>query len=308
MCTTTFSLTDAYEHCLNRLTNAGLLLPLGVQGLYGYNGVFEDVIDRFEQVVTRQAAPLKPEVLRLPGLLPRKHYLRTSHIENFPDLMGSVHSFTGNERDHLRLLNQRANGEEWTGSLTPTEVMLTPATCYPLYPTATGEVTYAGRLVDLRSSVFRHEPSNDPARLQIFRQREFVRIGTAEQALAHRHYWLRLSKEILNSVGLDVHVEAANDPFFGRGGKVMASAQKEQELKFELLHPVATEEKLTAVASCNYHLDYFGRAFDIRTPDGNYAHTACIGFGLERTVLALFMKHGFDVDRWPGDVKDVLGL
>lgn len=308
MCTATFSLTDAYQECLNQLTQAGILLPLGVPGLYGHSGVFEDVIDHFERVVTRHGAPLKPEVLRFPAILARKHYLQTTHIENFPDLMGSVHSFTGNERDHHRLLGKRANGEDWTRDLTPTDVMLTPAACYPLYPTATGTVSSEGRLVDLRSFVFRHEPSIDPARMQIFRQREFVRIGTAEQALAHRQFWLKKGEEILNSVGLEVRVEPANDPFFGRGGKVMASAQKEQDLKFELLHAVATDEKLTAITSCNYHLDHFGHTFEIHTPDGGYAHTACIGFGLERIALALFMKHGFDVDRWPAEVRNVLGL
>jgi seryl-tRNA synthetase len=308
MCTATFSLTDAYQDCLKQLTDAGILLPLGVPGLFGHSGVFEDVIDRFERLVTKHGATLKPEVLRFPAIFSRQHYLQTTHIENFPDLMGSVHSFTGNEKDHLRLLKKRADGEDWTRELAPTDVMLTPAACYPLYPTATGTVPAEGRLVDLRSFVFRHEPSVDPARMQIFRQREFVRIGTADQALAHRDDWLKKGCEILNSVGLEVRIEPANDPFFGRAGKVMALAQKEQDLKFELLHAVATDEKLTAITSCNYHLDHFGRAFDIRTSDGKHAHTACIGFGLERIALALFMKHGFDVDQWPSDVKDVLGL
>ena len=38
------------------------------------------------------------------------------------------------------------------------------------------------------------------------------------------------------------------------------------------------------------------------------AHSACVGFGLERIALALFRKHGFDPDRWPHDVKQVLAL
>ena len=308
MCTATFSLTDAYEDCLGRFVDAGLLLPLGVSGVYGFAGVFEEVIEHFERLVTRHGKPLEPEVLRFPAIMSRRDYLRTTHIDNFPDLMGSVHSFTGNERAHLKLLQKRADGNDWTGDLSATDVMLTPAACYPLYPTATGTVTSEGRLIDLRSFVFRHEPSLDPARMQIFRQRKFVRIGTAEQALAHREYWLNKGQDILQSVGLDVKAEVANDPFFGRAGKVMASAQKEQDLKFELLHAVATDGKLTAISSCNYHLDHFGKAFEIRTPDGEPAHTACIGFGLERIALALFMKHGFDVADWPSDVQTVLGL
>jgi seryl-tRNA synthetase len=309
MCMATMSLNEAYQHCQDELVTAGLLIRSGVPGLYGFSGVFEDVIERFELAVTKRAKPLKAEVMRFPAIINRKHYLQTTHIENFPDLMGSVQSFMGNEHDHAKLLDKRARGEDWTKDLLPTDVMLTPAACYPLYPTATGTTLSAeGRLVDLRSFVFRHEPSPDPARMQIFRQREFVRMGTAEQALEHRAYWLKTGTEILNSVGLQVESVVANDPFFGRGGRMMAAAQKEQDLKFELVHPVATTEKLTAITSCNYHLDHFGHSFDIKTADNEYAHTACIGFGLERIALALFMTHGFDPDHWPSDVKSVLAL
>lgn len=309
MCIATLTVTEAWQECQNQLLDAGLLIHLGVSGVYGHSGTFEDIIERFELAVTRRAKHLKAEVMRFPAILSRKQYLQTTHIETFPDLMGSVHSFTGNERDHARLLAKRAAGEDWTTELSPTEVMMTPAACYPLYPTATGTTLPAeGRLVDLRSFVFRHEPSIDPARMQIFRQREFVRLGTAEQALAHRQYWLETGEDILNSVGLPVEIVVANDPFFGRGGKMMAATQKEQDLKYELVYPVATAERPTAITSCNCHLDHFGHTFDIRTADGNYAHTACIGFGLERIALALFMTHGFDPDQWPSDVKNVLGL
>ena len=46
MCIATMSLTEAYQHCQDQLTEAGLLISLGVPGLYGFNGVFEDVIER----------------------------------------------------------------------------------------------------------------------------------------------------------------------------------------------------------------------------------------------------------------------
>ncbi len=308
MCISNEVLTAAYQEFLDELTSAGLLIPSGVLGVYGHSGVFESVLEGFDQCVTRRSAHLKAEVIRFPGVLNRTHYLKTSHIENFPDLMGSVHSFTGNERDHAALLQKRAKGEDWTRDLTPTEVMMTPATCYPLYPTATGTLREGGRIVDLRSFVFRHEPSVDPCRMQMFRMHESVRLGTPEQALAHRGLWITLGQEILNSVGLKVECVLANDPFFGRGGRMMAATQKEQNLKYELVIPVATADKPTAIMSCNYHLDYFGNAFGIRTADGEVAHSACIGFGLERVTLALFKAHGFDPDRWPSDVKNELGL
>jgi len=306
--TATLPITEAYQAFLDQVTEAGLLVPLGVRGVYGYNGVFEGVLQSFDRLVTRRAAHFQADVMRLPGVLSREHYLKTSHIENFPDLMGSVHSFMGRDREHMGMLTKRESGEEWTQDLTPSALMLTPACCYPLYPTATGTLTSEGRTVDLFSQVFRHEPSIDPCRLQIFRQREFVRIGTAEQALEHRRQWIELGRDILAEVGLGVEIVVANDPFFGRGGRVMAASQKEQDLKHEFTFAVASEEKPTAIASTNCHMDYFGKAFDIKLPNGEAAHSACIGFGMERISLALFKHHGFDPDRWPYEVKNALEL
>ena len=88
----------------------------------------------------------------------------------------------------------------------------------------------------------------------------------------------------------------------------MAASQREQTLKYELVAPVASAEKLTAVASFNYHMDHFGLPFDIKTPDGEVAHSACMGFGLERVALALFKKHGFDIKKWSADVRKILEL
>jgi seryl-tRNA synthetase len=161
--------------------------------------------------------------------------------------------------------------------------------------------------VDLRSFVFRHEPSVDPARMQSFRQREYVRLGSAEQALAHRDAWLERAGGMLRALGLDVRAVPANDPFFGRPGRMMAAAQREQGLKYELVVPVASSERPTAVASCNCHLDHFGAAFGIHTADGRPAHSACVGFGLERIALALVRAHGLDPSRWPASVRRVLG-
>ncbi len=309
MCSTLQNrVTAAYESYQKELVDAGLLIPLGVPGLYGRSGVFEGIVEHFEGFITRMGAPQKPEVMRFPPLLARSHYLKTGHIQNFPDLMGSVHTFLGNERGHFAMLEKMDQGGPWTDDLDPAEVMLVPAACYPLYPTATGTLPAQGRTVDLVSFVFRHEPSPDPARMQMFRQREFVRLGTPEQTRDHRDYWLKTGAEMLRSVGLDVEAVPANDPFFGRGGKLMSATQKEQELKYELMVPVASIEKPTAVSSCNCHLEHFGHAFGIMTPDGQPAHSACIGFGLERITLALFRKHGFDPDHWPAGVKQVLQL
>jgi seryl-tRNA synthetase len=299
---------DAYQVYQRELVEAGLLIPLGVRGVYGRGADFERAITHFDNLVTRAGADKKPEVMRFPPIFSRANYEKIDHINNFPDLMGSLHTFTGGDREHRDMLGKFERKEDWSRDLAASQVMMTPAICYPLYPTATGTLPPGGRRVDLQGYAFRHEPSDDPARMQIFRMHEFVRLGSPAEALEHRNYWLEKGREVLNSVGLEVEPVVANDPFFGRGGKVQKAMQKEQALKYEFVIPICSTEKPTAIGSCNYHLDHFGVAFDIRTSDGAVAHSACVGFGLERVALALFKTHGFKLEDWPREVRDVLDL
>jgi seryl-tRNA synthetase len=299
---------DAYSLYRNELIDAGLLIASGVRGVYGRGGVFEHVITQFDALVTRAGKELAREVMRFPPIFNRAHYERIDHINNFPDLMGSVHTFIGGDGEHKAMLDKFQRKEDWSRDLSPARVMMTPAICYPLYPTASGTLPPGGRRVDLQGFAFRHEPSDDPARMQIFRMHEFVRLGTPEEALEHRNYWLERGPEIFRSVGLEVESVIANDPFFGRGGKVQKAMQLEQNLKYEFVIPICSTQRPTAIGSCNYHLDHFGSVFEIRTADGAVAHSACVGFGLERVALALFKTHGLDPRKWPAHVRNVLAL
>jgi seryl-tRNA synthetase len=144
--------------------------------------------------------------------------------------------------------------------------------------------------------------------MQLFRMHENVRVGEPSDVLAFRELWQARGVALLQSLALPCHVDVANDPFFGRAGRMLAANQRDQNLKFELLVPICSTEKPTACVSFNYHQDHFGHLFDIHLADGRVAHTACVGFGLERTALALFKTHGLDTAGWPAAVRQVLGL
>jgi seryl-tRNA synthetase len=158
----------------------------------------------------------------------------------------------------------------------------------------------------MQNWVFRHEPSPEPTRMQAFRVREFVRVGTADVVIQWRDMWLKRGVGLLRSLGLSAQPVAASDPFFGRGGRMLAATQREQELKFEVVVPIISEEAPTAVCSFNYHQEHFGKIFSIHTLDGKIAQTACLGFGMERVVMALFKTHGFVPAEWPPAVREVL--
>ena len=100
----------------------------------------------------------------------------------------------------------------------------------------------------------------------------------------------------------------ANDPFFGRAQKLLATNQREEQLKIELVIPLYNDPGAsTAVVSANYHRTHFGDAFGLRTAAGDVAHSACIAFGMERIALALIRSHGFDPAAWPSSVRASMG-
>jgi seryl-tRNA synthetase len=301
-------MANAQVAFLNELLAHGILIDMGVEGLYGRSGIFEDVVERFSALVAAFGREDGAEVVRFPPAMSRAHFESSGYMKSFPQLAGTVHSFTGNDRDHAALLAKLEAHEDWTSQQQATQVVLTPAACYPLYPAVAkrGPLPANGGHFDLYSYCFRHEPSIDPARMQLFRMREYVRIGTQEQVVTFRQTWLERGERLMKSLGIPVALDVANDPFFGRTGKLLSNNQRDQRLKFELLIPITSEENPTACLSFNYHQDHFGTKWGLCTCDNAVAHTACVGFGMERVALALFKHHGYDPRHWPKAVRDRL--
>ncbi|CAN5507816.1 amino acid--[acyl-carrier-protein] ligase [soil metagenome] len=288
------------------MVKAGLIVPVGVPGAFGRNHVFESVLEGFNNAVTRLAKDDRAEYFVYPPVIDRKVLEKTDYMDSFPHLAGTVHSFFGKELDARKLSERIHAGEPWGAEMGMTGVTLNPAACYPVYPSFSGTVPEEGKLVTMLNWVYRHEPSPEPTRMQAFRVREFVRCGTPDQVVEWRDMWLQRGLSLLGALGLQAASDVASDPFFGKGGKMLAASQKEQKLKFEVLVPVISKDKPTACCSFNFHEDHFGEAFEIQTQDGNVANTACLGFGLERCVMALFQEHGFDPGTWPREVRQVL--
>ena len=127
MCEPLDSINQAYQDYRQELVDKKILLLSGVQGVYGLSGVFESIVEAFERFITLNGKALKPEVMRFPPILNRQTYLSTDHIETMPDLMGSVHSFIGDQRSHLKMIQKKHDGQDWTSELSPSEVMMVPA-------------------------------------------------------------------------------------------------------------------------------------------------------------------------------------
>ena len=279
-----------------------LLLPSGIDGIYARTASFEDVVNGLTSLISRNREP-GAEVLRFPPVMSRRQLEKSGYLKSFPHFLGCVCCLDGDEAQIRGAVDRFEAGEDWTPGLSPADLVLSPAACYPVYPLAAsrGDVPAEGLLFDVASDCFRREPSKDLDRLQSFRMREFVRMGTPEQIDDFRQRWMTRAQEIAAQMGLTWRIDHASDPFFGRGGKLMAVSQVEQALKFELLVPVRSAEEPTACMSFNNHRDHFGGAWNLRLAGGAVAHTGCVAFGIDRLALALFATHGIELPHWPTD-------
>lgn len=293
---------------LDALVEHGLLIRTGVPGLYGRAAVFEDIRLRFDELVTRTAVDERAESMRFPPILPRWQFEKSGYLKSFPHLAGAIFGFEGTEAQALEQYERANRHEDWSEYQSMTDVALVPAVCYPVYAAvaARGPVPAEGITIDPGGSyVFRHEPSHDPARLQMFHMRELIRIGDPADVLAWRDRWAQRGLELLRCLGLEAAGDVASDPFFGRTGRMLAASQREQALKIEVLVEIAGPTP-TAVASFNFHQDHFATMHGMTRSDGGEVNTGCLGFGHERVVLALLKTHGFDPETWPDAVRQEL--
>ena len=286
-----------------------LFSPLGVDGVYGRSALYEGVIERLAAFISRER-DAKAEVLRFPPVMSRKQLEKSGYLKSFPNLLGCVCALHGSEASIRAAADRHESGGDWTSGLAASDLVLSPAACYPLYPlvASRGRLPAGGLIFDVAADCFRREPSRSLDRLQSFRMREFVRIAPPAEITAFRDGCMARARQLADELALPYTVDVANDPFFGRVGQVMAVSQLQQALKFELLIPYHATAKPTACMSFNYHREHFGQTWDIRDAHGEPAHTGCVAFGMDRLAVALFANHGVDLARWPASARRALEL
>ena len=267
------------------------------------------VVERLEAYITRQRDP-QAEIMRFPPVMSRKQLEKSGYLKSFPNLLGCVCALHGSEASIRSAVERHDNGGDWTTSATSSDLVLSPAACYPVYPivAARGPLPAGGSQFDIEADVFRHEPSRSLDRLQSFRMREFVRVGSPDEILEFRESWMAKARGLAADLKVPFTIDVANDPFFGRVGQVMAVSQRQQALKFELLIPYHPGAAPTACMSFNYHREHFGQVWGIRDNKGELAHTGCVAFGIDRLTVALFAIHGLDLQKWPSVTKAALAL
>src|SRR5436305_11565229 len=177
-----------------------LFHEMGSPGVYGRTALYEDVVERLAALITRHREP-DTEVMRFPPVMNRAQLERSGYLKSFPNLLGCVCGLHGTESEIDAAVSRFDAGGDWTLSLSPADLVLSPAACYPIYPIAAsrGPVPAGGLIFDVTCDCFRREPSKNLDRLQSFRMREYVCIAEPDQGATFRERWLKRAQGLADA-------------------------------------------------------------------------------------------------------------
>jgi seryl-tRNA synthetase len=249
------------------------------------------VRELLEARFTGWAAQIGADHMLFPPLLPVDALQAFDYFENFPHLLLLAAPIDAERQQQARV----HGGEVSSSLLAPSRLGLASAACYNVYLHLRDSELGAARYITTVATCYRNEDHYDGLRrLHAFSMREIVCVGTADEARDHIAAFKPKVLEFARQVGLELAVQIAGDPFFQNEGP-RAVLQKLFPVKEEFVH-----DGSLAIASVNFHRNFFGERCGIRLADGTYASSACVAFGLERWLAALLDVHG--------DAKAVLNV
>lgn len=286
----------AYQHSAGVVSLSGLALEL-----------LNVVDDSFSREYSRRFSAVSRSY---PAMIEASVLARCGYFEMHPNALSFVSHLVNDfdEIESFRLANVDSSQLKTThpGAFAPVHHCLNPAACFPCYENLENQtIDVSGQVLTWKGRVFRYESSNTVGldRLGEFNVRELVFIGTDEFVKKGRDETKKLTASLMEEWDLSGRIETATDPFFATVYAAKSFWQEAMDVKYEVcldIEPSAEGTPRTiAAGSMNLHGAFFGDRFNIRDHLGEPAYTGCIGWGLERWVLAIFSQHGFDIKKWP---------
>jgi seryl-tRNA synthetase len=294
-----------------RLEALGELFRYG-SGRYALGPRLTRLVQFFDDSLQRMAQAFDAPAYQFPSLIGAEALHRCRYLSSFPHSLNLVSHL----REDLGAIQHFARTVTWetdhlavdSADLAPVRTLLAPSVCFHYYALLQDRQLSEPTTVTATGKCFRYESGNLEGleRLWDFSMREVIFVGNKSHVLVEREKSLELTRSLFDDWGLAYDIRSATDPFFIDDYASQSRFQLAFDLKFEARASLPYKRSTVAVGSFNYHQDFFGRSFNITGVDGQPCHTGCIGFGMERLVLAFLAQYGLDRRLWPPAVADAI--
>lgn len=257
-----------------------------------------------------------PQEHHYPAMIPAELLAKAGYFDSHPNNVTFV-SHLHNDIDVIEDFRKKFGKAKAfpglpTEAIAPPHICLNPAACLPCYFTYQNKVLKKNLCLSWVGRVFRNESSNLSGleRLWEYNVKELVFLGNTKFVAQSQERSIQVVSTIMKLLDLDFKIETSSDPFFATVASVKKFWQKSLETKYELKLPAIENQNGSfsdlAAGSINYHADFFGKNFNIISPNGQIAESACVGLGIERIILACFVQHGFNKSNWPKTLQKVI--
>lgn len=286
------------------------------KGMFSYEGEFLKMMRAIDRKTLELSQKYKAIEQEYPPLWPVDLFKKINYFHEFPQQILMVSPLKPNFENRNDFAQKYAEKNEFDKvsmkeHFEDSTFGLSPAVCDTCYYLHQNQKIQTNSIYTTSNKVFRNESSNLDAldRLTVFTVRDIMFVG--DQDFVHNSLKKVMDDLVilLKDIGLDCSISTANDPFFLNNTVVKNSFQNSANLKYEILALIPELDRKIAIGSFNFHLDFFGQAFDIQHShcDENI-YSACMGIGYERMAYALFSQFGKNFSEWPEKVLKVFDL
>lgn len=182
---------------------------------------------------------------------------------------------------------------------------LSPSACFHVYEKYKNKEIDNSTIITLNQSVFRNEGRlnwDEFGRIRDYHVREIVFFGSREYVEEIREKMAKEIMQIIKRLNLDAFMLIASDAFIMpkiikyKNYQIMERSKYEVRMSYE-------NDRTMAVASLNLHGSAFTDSFNIKIQGEGKPVSGCIGFGIERWIMAFLAQCGIEIQNWPNEIQ-----
>lgn len=185
---------------------------------------------------------------------------------------------------------------------------LSPSACFHVYEKYQNKELANETIITLNQNVFRNEGRlnwDEFGRLRDYHVREIVFFGSEKYVEQTREKMLKEIKNVIHRLGIDAFVSVASDAFIMPKMIKYKKYQLMERSKYEVRMSYRKDNSI-AVASLNLHGTAFTDSFNISIQGEKNPVSGCIGFGIERWIMAFLAQFGTNVEQWPEEIQQFI--
>ena len=260
------------------------------EGSIGLSGKALELFEYFDNTFKGFALELGGIEEKYPVLLSNKTLKDTGYLRTSPQYIHYINSIE-EDVDILCDLWKYESAEEFYSDSVG---VLSPSACFHVYERYRNSLLEQCKTVTLLQSVFRNEGRfnwKEYGRLRDYHVREIVFIGSENYVRESLTLLMDKTSKFIRNTGFTGEIKTASDPFVIPDMQKYKLLQLKNKVKYEVKLNYS-ESRQMSVASFNFHGKSFTYPFNIKVENETETVTGCVGYGLERWVLAYLSQFG----------------